>query len=374
MTRRVLFALCFAGCTSDRAPPASGAPSATAASAALASSAPAAVADATSPPAPKLADCFEPSHLTQLGTIKRRVEWREELLSDGAKTFDPETLAEVSVTFHSTIPPADDFLATGERVEQHRTTLVAGARKLASLEPGAQLERVENGRWVVVAFGDGERTFEVIDGLSRKKDPHTYVAVSGDFAASQDKDTLTITVSNRVTGAVVLKDASPCASGGVVNYSLTSRFLWCHSSRFGSTGHDLRTGREIYVGQSAIVSPDESYFVRVPGVGLAGDLISEDRADWVRANDGRTVTLSTDVPNATDVTPALTSTVPIAFCGDGKLFAITTQKDLVVHRGADAKRLAAARAMPGGHVAFSKSGRYVVYERAGAATVYRLDP
>ena len=120
------------------------------------------------------------------------------------------------------------------------------------------------------------------------------------------------------------------------------------------------------------MSPDERYVVRVPGVGWGSNLISEDRVEWTSAETGRTVTLTKDVPHVTDDQP-LTLTVPVAFCGEGKLFAIVTKKELVVYRG-DARRLALAGAMPGGEIAFSRSGRYVLDERAGAATVYRLEP
>jgi hypothetical protein len=122
------------------------------------------------------------------------------------------------------------------------------------------------------------------------------------------------------------------------------------------------------------MSPDESYLVRVPGAGEEGTLISADHVEWTSADTRRTVIVTKDVPHATEKTQPYTSTVPIAFCGDGKLFAIVTRKDLVIHRGSDAKQLASARAMPGGSIAFSHSGRNVLFERAGSATVYRLDP
>ena len=78
---------------------------------------------------------------------------------------------------------------------------------------------------------------------------------------------------------------------------------------------------------------------------------------------------------ATEDTPPLSPPiVPVAFCGEGQLFAIVTRHDLVIHRGKDGARLASARAMPGGGIEFSASGRYVLFTRAGAATVYRLDP
>ncbi len=321
-----------------------------------------------------LADCFEPSRVTQLGTIKNeKVVWDDDLVSDGAKHFDPETLAAVPPPPRTIKHGTTNLLATGERVEQSGTTLIAGARKLPKLEKGESLERVESERWIVITPGDEQRTLHVIDGLAGKRDARAYVAVRGDLAAWEDPTTMGVTVSNLVTHATVLKDAALCTAGGTWDWSLSSRYLWCNSNRGGSTGYDLHGGKTFYVGQSASMSPDERYVVRVPGVGWGSNLVSEDHVEWTSADTGRTVTLTKDVPHATDDQPPLTSTVPVAFCGDGKLFAIVTKKELVVYR-ADARRLASAGAMPGGAIAFSRSGRYVLDERAGAATVYRLEP
>ncbi len=324
----------------------------------------------------KLADCLPPSRITQLGTIKKDVGWHGDLVSHDNEHFDPETLDEVSppAPAHLSSLHPTDLLATGERVEQRRRILLAGARKL-QLDEGMRFDRVENGRWIVIALDDdAERSVRIIDALGRTKDTRTYVAVRGDLAAFADPSTMGVSVTNLVTHATLLKDAQLCTAGGMWSWSLSSRFLWCNSNRSGSTGHDLRTGKTFEVGQSAFTSPDESYLVRVPGVGWGSNLISEDLVEWTSAGSGRTVTLTKDVPHATDQMTPLTSTVPVAFCGEGKLFAIATRKELVVYRGVDAKRLAAARAMPGGTIEFSRSGRYILDKRAGAATVYRLDP
>jgi hypothetical protein len=323
-----------------------------------------------------LARCFEPSRVTQLGTLEsERVAWRHDVVCEGPRCFDPETLAVVparAAAAASSQPT--DLLATGERVEQRGNTLLAGARALPKLAKGERFDRVENGRWIVIASGDDERAFHVIDGLAGTRNARAYVAVLEDLAAWEDPATAGVTVSNLATHATVLKDAALCTAGGTWGWSLSPRFLWCNSNRGGSTGYELRTGKTFFVGQSASMSPDERYVVRVPGVGWGGDLISEDHVEWTSVDTGRTVTLTRDVPRATDQTTPMTSTVPVAFCGDGKLFAIITRKELVVYRGSDAKRLAGAGAMPGGDTAFSRSGRYLLDKRAGAATVYRLDP
>ncbi|HEX4517008.1 MAG TPA: hypothetical protein VH054_25850 [Polyangiaceae bacterium] len=376
--RFVLLGLCLVGCPGARSQAVDASPSvsATATSAApVETSAP--VSDGgVDAAAVTLADCFEPSRITQLGTMKNdKVSWDGELVSDGVKRFDPETLGEVPVPARThrlqALHAPTDLLATGERVEQHGTTLLAGARKLR-LGKDMTFDRVENGRWIVLATGDGEPRFHILDGLTGKMDAREYVAVRGDLAAFEG-ESMTVTVTNRVTHKEVVKDVSVCTAGGAWSWELSPRFLWCTSSRSGAVGTDLRTGTTFDVGQSAFVALDESYLVRVPGIGLPGNVISEDHVEWASAETGRTLTLTKDVEPATDQTPPLTK-VPVAFCGEGKLFAIVTRKELVVYRGADARRLSAARAMPGGAIAFSRSGRYLIDARAGAATVYRLEP
>jgi hypothetical protein len=375
--RFVLLGLCLVGCpgAGSQAVDASPSVSATATSAASVETS-ALVSDGGVDAATvTLADCFEPSRITQLGTMKNdKASWDGELVSDGVKRFDPETLGEVPVPVrtHPSKAPTD-LLATGERVEQRRTTLLAGARKLRSLDEDMTFDRVENGRWIVLATGDGEPRFHILDGLARKMDAREYVAVHGDLAAFEG-ESMTVSVMNLVTHKEVVKDVSVCTAGGMWSWELSSRFLWCNSNRGGWVGTDLRSGKTFDVGQSAFVALDESYLVRVPGVGMPGNLISEDHVEWASANTGRTVTLTKDVVRATDQTTPLTSTVPLAFCGEGKLFAIATRKELVVYRGADARRLAAAGAKPGGAISFSRSGRYLIDARAGAATVYRLEP
>jgi hypothetical protein len=297
------------------------------------------------------------------------VTWDEDLIAEGTTRFDPETLAQATRPAHKGMPRQSDLLATGERVEQFQDVLVAGARKLPSLE-GTTFDRVENGRWIVGTFTRGN-TVRVVDGLTRTLDPKMYVAVHGDLAVSTDPTYLDATVTNMLTHTTVLQ--AVCADS-TDSWSLSSRFLWCESSGAGPTGFDLHTGARLDVGLSARMSPDESYLVRVPGAGEEGTLISADHVEWTSAHTRRTVIVTKDVPPATDKTQSYTSTVPFAFCGDGQLFAIVTRRDLVIHRGSDAKQLASARAMPGGSIAFSRSGRYILFTRAGAATVYRLDP
>jgi hypothetical protein len=215
--------------------------------------------------------------------------------------------------------------------------LVAGARKLPSFDEGVTFVRVENGRWIVGAF-KADVTFGIVDGLARKNDPQPYVAVHGDLAAFTNGEGA-LNVTNLVTHAIVLKDAAACTGTS----SLSSRFLWCDANPGGRVGHELRTGKEFSVGRSAFVSPDERYFVRVPGVGWDNDVISEDRVEWT-SDTGRTVTLTKKVPRATANMEPMTSTVPVAFCGDGKLFAIVTKKELVVHRDRTVKLISASSA------------------------------
>jgi hypothetical protein len=371
--RHALLGLCLAACSTSRSQPLD---AATSVSPPVASSAAPIESSAPSDAAAPLAECFEPSRVTQLGTIKNQaVFWRDDLVFDGTSAFDPETLASVPTPVRTTPISRErsDLLLTGERVEQMGTTLVAGARKVAKLAKGERFDFVANKRFIVVSAADVETDLHLIDGLTGKRDARTYIAVGDDLVAFQDEVT-GITVRNISTHAIILKDIGPCAAGGTWTWSISPRFLWCDSNRGGRTGYDLHTGKAFEVGQSAFTSPDERYVVRVPGVGWGSNLISEGHAEWTSADTGRTVTLTKDVPHATEDTEPLTSTMPVAFCGTGKLFAIVTKRDLEIHRGADGKRLAVARSMPGGALEFSKSGRWILDKRAGAATVYRLEP
>lgn len=328
--------------------------------------------------APVLARCFEPAHITQLGTLKDdKVLWDEDVLSNGKEHFDPETLAVVPAPVHLAQPAQPtDLLATGERVSGVGDMVSAGARWKKKLKPDEHFLRVENGRWVVVGAGDVVMSERVIDGMTGKLvDTRTYVDVRGDLGAATSDDGSSVTVWSLVThlpGAV--KNAGICSAGGLIDWSLTNRFLQCDSNRGGATVHDLRTGKETFVGQATAMSPDERYFVTVPGKGWGENLISADRVTFHGFDTNRDVLVSRDVPPATDSTVALQTTVPVAFCGDGTLFAIVGRREVAVYRGADATRLAGTGAMPGGELLFSDAGRYLVHKRAGAATVFRLDP
>ena len=244
--RSALLCLCLVGCPGSRSQPVDAAvPVVAASSSATATAASVTASDGGADAnAVALADCFEPSRVTQLGTIKNeKVVWDNDLVSDGAKHFDPETLAAVPPSSRAIKHGTANLLVTGERVEQSGTTLIAGARKLPKLEKGESFERVESGRWIVATSGDVQRTLHVIDGLAGKKDARAYVAVRGDLAAWEDPTTMGVTVSNLATHATVLKDAALCTAGGIWDWSLSSRYLWCNSNRGGSTGYDLQSGK-----------------------------------------------------------------------------------------------------------------------------------
>jgi hypothetical protein len=321
---------------------------------------------------PELPRCFEPKRIVQLGTIKdEKATWDGDLVATGQAKLDPETL------LPRTPPPrahvADvTLLATGERVESHKGHVFAGVRWSRPLRAGESLESVEDERWVVISALNGKPSKRVIDGLSGRVDKRSFIDVLGDRAIVKTEEDSGATVVSILTGRI-FRHESACVAGGTFEWSLAPGFLMCTSYRFGSFLFALDGGKDITVDQSTSLSPDNRYLVHRPGVSWGSTLLSPDRVSYERVG-GRTITLTKDVPPATEDTPPLSPTVPVAFCGDGALFAIVTRHDLVIHRGKDGARLAAARALPGGAIEFSASGRYVLFKRAGASTVYRLDP
>jgi hypothetical protein len=325
--------------------------------------------------APELPRCFEPKRIVQRGTVKDdTATWNGDFVLTRTTHLDPETLAP-----HAPPPRVsrrdDTFIATGERVEARNGHVIAGVRWSRELDPESEsFGRVEGLRWVVITTpGKRHMVERVIDGLSGRVDPRRFEGILGDRAILESETDSDATVVNLATGKLV-RHQPPCTAGERVDWSLSPGFLECASNRFGANLFALDGGKDISVDQATSLSPDHRYLVHRPGVSWEGSLLSPDRVSYERVGGGRTITLTKDVPPVTEESPRLSVTVPIAFCGEGELFAIVTQRDLVIHRGKDGARLASARAMPDGGIEFSASGRYVLFTRAGAATVYRLDP
>ena len=127
------------------------------------------------------------------------------------------------------------------------------------------------------------------------------------------------------------------------------------------------------------MAPDDTYAVLVPEIGGLGgnpfDEMGHPRTNAARLdmNTDAQKTLTADVHVPKDFNDTTPNT-PVAFCGQGALIAIVTLHEMAVYRGTDGARLAGAPAMPGGTLAFDRSGRFLLQSRAGASTVYRLEP
>jgi hypothetical protein len=331
---------------------------------------------------PTLASCFEPSRVTQLKTVRDpSVVWDGDVVVDAKhRHYDPEMLAE-RTTPPAAAPSKADRLSSGERIVSSGDTLAAGTRWSLPLREGEKLERVEAGRWIVIRTpvtttnGTGPvDALRVIDGVTGSADAKHYVDVSADFALASSAHDLGIVVWNMATRTSVYTTQDACVAGGLMQWALSRRFLRCESNRFGVALRDLRSGKEYALDQSSSLSPDETYTVTSPGRGWGGNTLSEDTVSYTNLDTGLAVTLTKDVPPVTESTPTPGTTVPVVFCGTGRLFAIVGRHKLSVHRGFDAALLAQAPAMPGGVLLFSESGHYVMHKRAGSATVFRLDP
>ncbi len=263
-------------------------------------------------------DCAEPTKLTQLVTVNEDAQFYEETLEGGAHDFDPETgVASAHVP-----------------------------RPLVKPKPSAPSRYAQvAGGWGLI-WKKGESDAKVEDVATRKK----------------------------------IMQFPACAAGGFWSYFLSStgRFLVCAGNRGGDSFFDLEHGGKEVTdvgGEGVELSPDDHYVVGVPVVMWGNGQPSRATIRYFNLDTHKSHDVATavhlDEPNGDP--NARVNPYFAAFCGDGALFAASADNEVVVARGKDGQRLAAAPALKGGVVSFSQSGKYISQTRDHKTTVFRLD-
>ena len=264
------------------------------------------------------ADCAEPKKLTQLATVNEEAKFAGELLEGDAHAYDPET----------------------------------GAAHPLGPKPVVKAPPSTKGRYAQVADGwgliwnDGDANAKVEDVATKKK--------SFDF--------------------------TPCAAGGAWGFSLstTGRFLICSSNRSGDSFFDLGNGgKELAApsGGGVMLSPNDAYAVAFPTLLWATDQPTRASITYfdLDTHKSRDLAKAAHLDMPTGEPNQKMNPYSVSFCGAGTLFVASTDTEVVVYRGKDGARLAAAPALKGGQVSFSQSGKYLSQSRNGKTTVFRLD-
>lgn len=263
-------------------------------------------------------DCAEPKKLTQLVTVKEKARFTGETLEGATHDFDPETGAPS--------PLATKPIAKPQPSTPSPYTQVAGG-------------------WGLI-FKDQESDAKVEDVATKKK----------------------------------IMTFSGCAAGGSWVYALstTGRFLICTSNRSGDRFYDLgHGGKEIkdVGGEGIALAPNDGYAVAVPVVMWGNGEASRTSITYFNLDTHKSAAVAKaahlDLPTG-EPTPH-SNPYAVNFCGDGALFVASGDQEVVVSRGKDGARLAAAPALKGGDVSFSRSGKYISQTRDQKTTVFRLD-
>ncbi len=270
------------------------------------------------------ADCAEPKKLTQLKTVDDVATFSGESLVGQTHAYDPETLAA------SALPP-----------------------------PKPHGNAITPSRYASIVNGVG-------------------LIVRGDMDGASVED---------VTTHKAILAVGPCAAGGTWVYSLstTARFLICETNREGKELWDLRVAHPSKDkpvdagwmnganGEGLSIAPNDSYAVAVPVHSWGNGEPTRSSITYFDLDARKTKPLGKATLDAVDAPNGNQNPYAVAFCGDGALFVASDDKDVVVYRGRDGARLAAAPAMKGGLVSFSESGRYISQSRNQKTTVFRLD-
>lgn len=263
-------------------------------------------------------NCAEPKKLTQLATVNEEAHFTGESLEGSAHAYDPET----------------------------------GAAHDVGPKPIVNAPKTPPGRYAQVAGGWG-LIWKEEEGDAKVEDVATRKKV---FAFP------------------------PCTAGGTWVYALstTGRFLICSSNRSGETFFELARGAKAISdvsGEGIMLAPNDSYAVAVPVNMWGSGEATRTSITYFNLDTHKSVTLAKaahlDMPTS-EPTPK-TNPYTAAFCGAGSLFVASADSEVVVYRGKDGARLAAAPAMKGGLVSFSQSGKYLSQSRSGKTTVFRLD-
>ena len=163
----------------------------------------------------------------------------------------------------------------------------------------------------------------------------------------------------------------------------------CEIALVGLATHEavvqLRRDRQRVAVRTAMpivaLSPGDEYVVAVPVPMFAATQHS--RPSVVRVDVGhgkpKVVASGADVAGATDAPAATrTSDFQVAFCGEGRLFAVSLTRKIVIYRGADGTALASVAADTGGALSFNRSGKHLIQtlalsREAVTTIVYRLE-
>jgi hypothetical protein len=360
------------------------------AASASASTAPSVAASASAPTPPVRATCAEPASLKQLQSHKGELHWDGDDLVDAHYFYDPETL-QASPRTPKIVAPLLPMPIGSDTLEQRGAAIVrvdSAGNVLWKTPIGAKetVRSLEDARWLVIDTGTRERPryegaplggpyYRVVDATTGATPKGTYLAIQGHYLGDYGSNGLEARVIDLESGKVVAYTPA-CAAGGVWEYSLsnTGRFLVCEANRGRSRFWDAkRAGRDAPIGGFGVsLAPNDTYAIAVPAIGGFVSEASLTEVVRVDLNSDAQKALTSDVHVPKDFNDTTPNT-PVAFCGQGALFAIVTLHEIAVYRGADGVRLAGTPAMPGGTLAFDRSGRYLLQSRAGASTVYRLD-
>jgi hypothetical protein len=265
----------------------------------------------------------QPSHMVQLGTVQGEAHFEGDVLVGNEHAYDPETL-----------------------VPRTKPRLPANART-------------------------PDRYAEVAGGVGLVKGPDWPFPQSVTLEDTATKKTLRV--------------VETCAAAGgpppAFWLSKTGRFLICEGTRGGDSVFDSRSNgeRDLSRGPKDLtLSPNDRYAISVPV------------PSWLTLEPTRTEVVYFDLD--ADTSKAIASAEPkvptnvwridknpfgVSFCGDGKLFALSLEREIVVYRGADGARLASAPAVDGRETSFDAACRYVSQTRGDpttgrATTVFRL--